>query len=358
MCLTTQRKMPILYTKRFKLVPWQFGDNQTKHLVEMMQDDKVMQYITGKAQTDQEVQESLTKLDSKNNINGLGYWMIYEGETCIGLVVLKAVPTVPNYDYQETGYWVKPAHWGKAVASEAAKRMIKYGFEVLNLPYIVAVVDAKNIGSIKSLNKAGLTHQGKINAYDEELLFYKVLNPENQAKPELKTERFTLIPWQNLLNQQSELQEMMQDPRVMKYIGNGQAKTNAEMAETKIRWAENIAQDLKSPLGNWLIYQDDACVGMAMLKPLPNEQDQNYIEVGYWLKPKHWGKKIAGEVATHLVEYAFNKLNLKQVVAVTHKDNIASQKSLKKAGLTRQANIIAYNQSLPFFKVINPNLNA
>lgn len=170
---------PELTTTRFKLIPIQDHCDFNSHLIEMMQDDRVQKYITGKAYSDEQVLAALERFHRINNRDdGLGFWLIYdESETCLGMCLLKPMPTQEKTGNIETGYWIKPAHWGKGVAAEAAARMVQYAFENLSLNEVTGVVDERNIGSIRSLEKAGLTRRGTIMAYEQELPFFKVENP-------------------------------------------------------------------------------------------------------------------------------------------------------------------------------------
>ncbi len=169
---------PVLKTTRFTLVPVTDCPEANGHLIEMMQDDRVQRYINGSAYSDQEVITKLAAIHRFNNTNGLGYWLIYNsGKTCVGMCLLKPMPTQEPTDNIETGYWIKPDFWGKGIAGEAATRMVKYAFDELNLKEVTGVVDERNIGSIRSLEKAGLTRRGTIMAYEQELPFFKIENP-------------------------------------------------------------------------------------------------------------------------------------------------------------------------------------
>ncbi len=63
-------------------------------------------------------------------------------------------------------------------------------------------------------------------------------------------------------------------------------------------------------------------------------------EVGlFWgIMPDYRRRGYASEAAETLVEFLFDKLNLRQVVATTEHDNIASQKTMKKLGMTLHRN--------------------
>ena len=82
-----------------------------------------------------------------------------------------------------------------------------------------------------------------------------------------------------------------------------------------------------------------------------SEYDSTRIELGYRLHLKYWGAGIATELAKALVFYGLNDAGLKEICAVTHPDNAASQKVLAKAGFIPHGRAFWYGESLPFFKV-------
>ena len=54
-------------------------------------------------------------------------------------------------DY-EIGYRILPDYWGRGYGTELCSVLLKYGFEVLKLPRIVAVAAKPNIASVKILD--------------------------------------------------------------------------------------------------------------------------------------------------------------------------------------------------------------
>lgn len=62
----------------------------------------------------------------------------------------------------EIGYIVHPDAWGQGVATAATKRMLKFGFEELQLHRIYATCDPRNSGSSKVLTKIGMTYEGRL----------------------------------------------------------------------------------------------------------------------------------------------------------------------------------------------------
>jgi ribosomal-protein-alanine N-acetyltransferase len=71
-------------------------------------------------------------------------------------------------------------------------------------------------------------------------------------------------------------------------------------------------------------------VGFFLLKILV---ETNETEIGYRLLPDFWGMGLGTEGAKALVDHGFQQIGSDKVVAVTHPENLASQKVLEKAGL-------------------------
>jgi len=57
----------------------------------------------------------------------------------------------------EISYMLRTEEWGKGFATEIAKRLIRFGFEDLNLPEVFATIDVENFNSINVVEKAGMS---------------------------------------------------------------------------------------------------------------------------------------------------------------------------------------------------------
>lgn len=62
----------------------------------------------------------------------------------------------------EIGYELAPQQWGQGYASEAARAMVRFGFEELDLHRIWAECIADNRRSVRVLEKAGLQLEGRL----------------------------------------------------------------------------------------------------------------------------------------------------------------------------------------------------
>lgn len=77
--------------------------------------------------------------------------------TFVGWCGLKFFPETNEVDL---GYRFFKKFWGQGYATESSKAMLEYGFNTLKLPRIIAQAMPDNIGSIKVMQKLGMTFRG------------------------------------------------------------------------------------------------------------------------------------------------------------------------------------------------------
>ena len=92
---------------------------------------------------------------------GFGLFLVELKETGVsigmcGLIKRDALPDV------DVGFAFLPRFWGAGYAFEAASAVMTYGRDTLRLERIVAIVSPDNAGSIKVLQKIGLTFERMI----------------------------------------------------------------------------------------------------------------------------------------------------------------------------------------------------
>lgn len=66
----------------------------------------------------------------------------------------------PQHQHAELGYWLGVAYWGQGYATEAAREMLRYGFEELGLHRIFATHFKHNAASGRILKKIGMHYEG------------------------------------------------------------------------------------------------------------------------------------------------------------------------------------------------------
>ncbi len=62
----------------------------------------------------------------------------------------------------ELGYWIGKPYWGQGYTTEAADRVIEFGFGELNLHRIFAFAMIKNPASSRVMQKIGMSYEGTL----------------------------------------------------------------------------------------------------------------------------------------------------------------------------------------------------
>lgn len=107
-------------------------------------------------------------------LDGLGVWAVVEKaiDRAIGSILLVPLPNSDNSSSGkiEIGWHFRPASWGYGYATEAAKALLKYGFQSLQLPNIYAVTTPDNIRSQRVMTRLGMQPLGFTDDYYNQTL--------------------------------------------------------------------------------------------------------------------------------------------------------------------------------------------
>jgi RimJ/RimL family protein N-acetyltransferase len=89
-----------------------------------------------------------------------------------------------SHNRAELGYWIGVPYWNQGYCTEAARAVLRYGFETLGLNRIQARHLARNPASGRVMIKIGMRHEGtmrqaviKWEAY-EDIKLYAILRSE------------------------------------------------------------------------------------------------------------------------------------------------------------------------------------
>jgi RimJ/RimL family protein N-acetyltransferase len=104
--------------------------------------------------------------------------------------LLGAAGLHPRHALQaEMGYWMGVPYWGQGYASEAARRLIAFGFDTLGLNRIYASYFANNPASAGVMRKAGMIYEGAMKGHILkwgeylDLGYYSILRADYEAQP-------------------------------------------------------------------------------------------------------------------------------------------------------------------------------
>ncbi|MDZ5078223.1 GNAT family N-acetyltransferase [Nesterenkonia sp. HG001] len=145
----------------------------------------------------------------------------------------------------------------------------------------------------------------------------------------------------------AHVRDMYSRPEVTEFIGTADwVETTREQALSRIARYRAAAG---TATGIWLIetLEQHRPAGFALLKPIPwsrhltapddgtaPEPPQD-LEIGWHLHPDTWGQGYATESARALLAHA-RRHRLDHLVAVTHRENLASQRVATRIGMTHR----------------------
>jgi RimJ/RimL family protein N-acetyltransferase len=146
---------PILRTERMLLVP--LADEHLEFEVELDADPEVQRYLDGRVRTRAEVTDWHAKrMEMGRRVDGLGYWAAFgPGDDFIGVMML---PPDEEPSVAELGYRLARRHWRQGYAGEAARELVRHGFESAGQSRIIATTMAVNLGSRRVMEKTGLRY--------------------------------------------------------------------------------------------------------------------------------------------------------------------------------------------------------
>ncbi len=94
------------------------------------------------------------------------------------------------HQHAEMGYWLGLPYWNRGYTSEAARAVVRYGFEVLDLHRIFARHMTRNPASGRVMQKIGMAYEGTMRQHGlkwgafEDLACYGLLRDEWRAAHE------------------------------------------------------------------------------------------------------------------------------------------------------------------------------
>lgn len=144
------------------------------------------------------------------------------------------------------------------------------------------------------------------------------------------------------------LYDTLNDKNVLKYIP--EESISMEQAQDAIDWLisnYDLNFDYKYSFAIEAKESNDY-IGWCGLGYL--DYDKSQKEIYITLKSRYWGKGFATESLEVLIDYIFNELELKELVAVVKSENIGSQKVIEKLGFKYEGVIENIPEEFSFYE--------
>ena len=156
---------PNLETERLLLR--RVDSNDINEIFTLRSNPETMKYIPRPLlKTDEDALEHIAMIDSKIESNEGINWAITlkDNPKLIGIIGHYRIK--PEHYRAELGYMLLPEYHGKGIVSEAVREVVKYGFQVMNLHSLEAVIDPENHASAKVLEKNGFVKEAHFKEYE------------------------------------------------------------------------------------------------------------------------------------------------------------------------------------------------
>lgn len=322
----------------------QFEPDEESIFVDLYNDDEVTAHLTSRSV--EERRQRFKELLEDPADSGLGRWGVFDRRDGDFIGTCKLMPNDTDVAKIELGYVLARKYWGKGLATELTKALVEYGFKNKGLWDICACVNPGNAASQNVLLKSGFIKDGSVFWHGRELPFFSI---KNNLHPTVIAQTPRLVIREYTPALEDEYISLFDDELVTRHLPQRTREQHTQIfRDTFPLYATSKI------FGRWGIFmaETDEFVGMCLLRPY--EEDKTRIEIGYAMPQKTWGKGLGSELTKVLVDYAFANSDAKEVVGITTLENVASQKVLQKAGLTRMDDVERNGEVIAYLKMERP----
>jgi RimJ/RimL family protein N-acetyltransferase len=104
-------------------------------------------------------------------LHGAGWWAVElrESGAFVGTVGAFFRETWPEL---EIGWNVLRPYWGQGIATEAAAEVIRYAFETRRERCVIAIVNPRNVPSLRVAERLAMTHEGDVDLFGRQARRY------------------------------------------------------------------------------------------------------------------------------------------------------------------------------------------
>lgn len=168
-----------------RLILRRVDNNDYKEVLSLRSNPETMKYIPRPIlKNDEEALAHILMIETKiQNNEGINWAITIKGDPKLIGVIGHYRIQLENYR-AEIGYMILPEFNGQGIVTEAVKEVVKYGFEIMKLHSIEAVIDPDNVASANVLEKNGFVKEAhlKENEFHEgrfyDSVIYSILNKE------------------------------------------------------------------------------------------------------------------------------------------------------------------------------------
>lgn len=149
---------PVLHTRRLVLRPFAPSDEET--LFRLWNDADVRRFLWDDQPVAREtVREQIAQSQADFRERGHGLFLVARAEAPEDFIGAAGLFQLPGADQVELVYALLPGAWGQGLATEAARAVLRFGFESAGLEEILAGADPGNAASLRVIERLGTTDE-------------------------------------------------------------------------------------------------------------------------------------------------------------------------------------------------------
>lgn len=122
---------------------------------------------------------------------------------------------------------------------------------------------------------------------------------------------------------------------VYRYLGYAPLHNRTE---AELQLLHHMKQYQQYGMGRWAVVDKNSqqFIGLCGVRFAPETENNrsNFYDLGYRLLPEYWGKGFATEAAKACVHYAFDVLQVPEIISMIHVNHYASKRVAEKCGLS------------------------
>jgi RimJ/RimL family protein N-acetyltransferase len=154
-------QLPALESKR--LIMRKVTMNDAEDMFAYASNNEVSRYVTWEAHRSLSDTKDFIRFILQNyEDKKIAPWGIEHKESGKLIGTIDFVSWQVDHHRAEIGYVLAPEYWGSGLMTEAAQKIIAFGFENMNLVRIQARCFVENLGSERVMQKAGMSFEGII----------------------------------------------------------------------------------------------------------------------------------------------------------------------------------------------------
>lgn len=172
--------IPTIETTNLFLRPWTLEDAES--LCQILLEPGMMKYFPPSSPaTVEKAKRYISHQLNHWEQRGYGHWAVVTRADA-QLAGWNGLEFLNETNETEVAYLLSHRVWGNGFATEAAQAAVRFGFENCDLPAIIGLVHPSNTGSIRVLQKCGLTFADPLTLWNLDMHRYRITHAEFTKK--------------------------------------------------------------------------------------------------------------------------------------------------------------------------------